>query len=320
MGAPGGENTSEWAVAQVVLSRFLQMLRGQVRFMLVSMDEAELNEQAERVIRAAFNEDIGTGDATTLAVVPPDREAHAKVVVREVLVVAGIQFAEQVFKRLCPDMETQVRVKDGHTAQPGEVLMSIHGLAQPILTAERTALNLLQRLSGIATLTREFIQKMEGTSARLLDTRKTTPGLRYLEKYAVKCGGGENHRVGLWDMILIKDNHLAALSTFETPVQEAIRRARQRYPALKVEVEADTLEQAREAAENGADIILLDNMKPADLRKAVEMIAGRSKTEASGGVNLATIRAIAETGVDFISVGAITHSAKAVDIALDFEL
>lgn len=288
--------------------------------MLTFMDEAELKEQAERVIRAAFDEDIGTGDATTLAVVPPDREAHAKVVAREDLVVAGIEFAELAFKRLCPDLETQILLKDGQAAKPGELLMSIHGLAQPILTAERTALNLLQRLSGIATLTRQFVEKMAGTSARLLDTRKTTPGLRYLEKYAVKCGGGENHRVGLWDMILIKDNHLAALALFDSPVKEAIRKARERYPTLKVEVEADKEEQAREAAENGADIILLDNMKPSELRKAVEMIGGRSKTEASGGVNLSTIRAIAETGVDFISVGAITHSARAVDIALDFEL
>lgn len=284
------------------------------------MDEVQLNAQVERVIRAAFEEDIGSGDATTLAVVPPGTEAKAAIVARQPLVLAGIRFAEQVFHRFSLELQTTIKIDDGEQCQAGAVLLEISGPAQAILTAERTALNLLQRLSGIATLTRKFVAQLEGTSAQLLDTRKTTPGLRYLEKYAVKCGGGMNHRVGLWDLILIKDNHLAALTGSANPIKEAIERARSRYPGLKVEVEADTLDQARAAAENGADIILLDNMEPHLLREAVQLISGRSKTEASGGVNLQTIRSIAETGVDFISVGAITHSAIAVDIALDFAL
>jgi nicotinate-nucleotide pyrophosphorylase (carboxylating) len=182
------------------------------------------------------------------------------------------------------------------------------------------ALNFTQRLSGVATLTAQFVDAGRGTSARILDTRKTTPGWRHLEKYAVACGGGTNHRFGLWDMVLIKDNHLAALRDAKpNAIAAAVRLARERSPGLKIEVEADTLEQVSQAVEAGADIVLLDNMSLDQLRAAVKLVGGRAKTEASGGVNLNTVRAIAETGVDFISVGAITHSARAVDIGLDFE-
>ena len=188
-----------------------------------------------------------------------------------------------------------------------------------ILAAERVALNFVQHLSGIATLTRRFVEAIEGTGAKILDTRKTTPGWRLFEKHAVRCGGGMNHRFGLNDRVLVKDNHLAALAgASPDPVTAAVRRARALYPALRVEIEADTLEQARLAAEAGADVILLDNMPPAMLREAVRLIAGRALAEASGGVYLDTVRAIAETGVDFVSVGAITHSARAVDLGLDY--
>jgi nicotinate-nucleotide pyrophosphorylase (carboxylating) len=189
-----------------------------------------------------------------------------------------------------------------------------------LLTAERVALNFVQRLSGVATLTAHFVAAVKGTRARILDTRKTMPGWRRLEKYAVRCGGGHNHRFGLHDMVLIKDNHLVALRDAKpNPIAAAIQRAREKYPKLKVEVEADTLEQVDQALAAGAELVLLDNMTPAQLRAAVKRCRGRAQTEASGGVNLKTVRAIAETGVDFISVGALTHSARAVDIGLDFE-
>src|SRR5207248_594624 len=213
------------------------------------------------------------------------------------------------------------RVEDGQSVQPGRVLLEIQGSARPILSAERVALNFVQRLSGVATLTAQFVEAVKGTKAQILDTRKTTPGWRRLEKYAVACGGGRNHRFGLFDMVLIKDNHLAALKA-ESPnaIAAALQQARAKYPQLKTEVEADTLEQVQQAIAGGADLILLDNMNPVQLRLAMERSKGHAQTEASGGVTLASVRAIAETGVDFISVGALTHSAHSVDIRLDFEL
>ena len=199
-------------------------------------------------------------------------------------------------------------------------MLKISGPARAILSAERVALNFVQRLSGVATLTAQFVDAVKGTNAQILDTRKTTPGWRRFEKYAVACGGGKNHRLGLFDMILIKDNHLAALRN-EKPnaIAAAVARARNKFPKLTVEVEADTLKQVAQAVVAGADIILLDNMTTAQLRQAVRLARDRAKTEASGGVNLKTVRAIARTGVDFISVGALTHSARAMDIGLDFE-
>jgi len=211
-------------------------------------------------------------------------------------------------------------VHDGTHVARGDNLLRISGSARGILSAERVALNFVQHLSGIATLTAQFVAAIKGTPAQILDTRKTTPGWRRFEKFAVACGGGKNHRFGLFDMVLIKDNHLAALRN-EKPnaVAAAVRLARKNYPRLKVEVEADTPEQVTQAADAGADIILLDNMTPEQMRSAVKIAKGRARTEASGGVNLATVRAIAGSGVDFISVGALTHSARAVDIGLDFE-
>ena len=273
-----------------------------------------------QAVRAALAEDIGSGDATTLATVPKNLTTRAVMRAREPLVVAGIQFAEIAFRELSWKMKIEKFSSDGQRMGAGKTLLSISGPARAILSAERVALNFVQRLSGIATLTSRFVGAVKGTGAQILDTRKTTPGWRRFEKYAVTCGGGKNHRFGLDDMILIKDNHLAALKN-EKPaaIAAAIQRARKQFPNLKVEVETDTLEQAAQAADVGADIILLDNMNLKQLRSAVKVIADRAKIEASGGVNLTSVRAVAETGVDFISVGALTHSARAVDIGLDFE-
>jgi nicotinate-nucleotide pyrophosphorylase (carboxylating) len=272
------------------------------------------------LVRAALREDIGSGDATTLATVPEGLIASAVMVPREPLVVCGLELAEAVFHEVSSAIEIQRSSHDGERATRGQTLLRLRGPARGLLTAERVALNFVQRLSGIATLTSRFVDAVAGTSARILDTRKTTPGLRALEKYAVTQGGGVNHRFGLYDRILIKDNHLEALR-LEPPnaIEAAVRRARAQYPQLEVEVETDNLEQVQQALLARADYILLDNMTIEDLRAAVWLVNGKAKTEASGGVSLPTVRAIAETGVDFISVGGLTHSARASDIALDFE-
>ena len=272
-------------------------------------------------VKSALAEDIGRGDVTTLATVPKTLAFRAVLRAREPLVVAGLEFAKAAFLQLSSSVRVEYLVHDGTHVGRGDRLLRLTGPARAILTAERVALNYVQHLSGIATLTAQFVAALKGTRAQILDTRKTTPGWRRFEKYAVACGGGKNHRFGLFDLVLIKDNHLAALQA-EKPnaVAAAIQRARKRYPRLKVEVEADTLEQAAQAVEAGADILLLDNMTPTQLRQAVKIAKGRAQTEASGGVRLDTVRAIADSGVDFISVGALTHSARAVDIGLDFEM
>ena len=277
--------------------------------------------EIRQIVTAALAEDIGSGDATTLASVPETAQAKAVMRAREPLVVAGLALAEAAFRELSPRVEITPGAQDGQHVPEVATLLSVAGPAHALLGAERGALNFAQRLSGIATLTAQFVEAVKGTHAQILDTRKTTPGWRRLEKYAVTCGGGRNHRVGLYDMILIKDNHLAALHN-ESPnaIAAAVERARAKYPKLKVEVEADTLEQVEQAVAAGADIVLLDNMNLVQLRLAVQKCKGNAQTEASGGVTLPGVRAIAETGVDFISVGALTHSARAVDIGLDFEL
>ena len=278
-------------------------------------------EEIRRAVALALAEDIGTGDATTLAAVPETTQARGVVRAREALVVAGLALADVAFRALDPSVQVTHATEDGQRVTAGKPLLEVAGPARALLSAERVALNFLQRLCGIATLTAHFVDAIKGTPAQILDTRKTTPGWRRLEKYAVRCGGGHNHRFGLFDMVLIKDNHLAALRD-EPPnaIAAAVQRARAQYPGLKVEVEADTLEQVEQAVEAGADIVLLDNMNIVQLRLAVQKTRGRALAEASGGVNLAEVRAIADTGVDFISVGALTHSARAVDIGLDFEL
>jgi nicotinate-nucleotide pyrophosphorylase (carboxylating) len=277
-------------------------------------------EEVRRAVQIALTEDIGSGDVTTQAIVPENAIAKAVINGREPLIVAGLALAEATFRELSPDIKISRVAEDGQHVKPGTALLELHGPARAILTGERVALNFLQRLSGVATLTGQFVEAIKGTRAQILDTRKTTPGWRVLEKYAVVCGGGHNHRFGLFDMVLIKDNHLAALKMESAnPISMALERARAMHPKLKIEVEADTLEQVEQAVAAEADLVLLDNMNLVQLRLAVQKCKGRAQTEASGGVNLANVRAIAETGVDFISIGAITHSARAVDIGLDFE-
>lgn len=277
-------------------------------------------DEVRRAVQAALSEDIGTGDVTTQALISEKAVAKAVIVGREPFIVAGLALAEAVFRELCAEIEISRVSEDGQSLKPGMPLLKVQGPARAILTGERVALNFLQRLSGVATLTGQFVEAIRGTRSQIVDTRKTTPGWRRLEKYAVVCGGGGNHRFGLFDMVLIKDNHLAVLAA-ERPdaISVALRRARTAYPKMKIEIEADTLDQVEQAIDAGADLVLLDNMNPVQLRLAVQKCKDRAKTEASGGVNLATVRTIAEAGVDFISVGALTHSARAVDIGLDFE-
>lgn len=267
----------------------------------------------DRLIDHALAEDIHTGDITTKAVVPGLRPASARLVAKEDLVLAGINVAARVFYRINPAITFTAGFEDGTMVGKGQVIAKMHGNASDLLMGERVALNLLQRLSGIATLTSFFVAAVKGTKARIVDTRKTTPGLRELEKQAVRTGGGINHRTGLYDGVLIKENHIAAAGG----ITEAIRRAKAYIPhTLKIEIETETLAQVTEALAAGADIIMLDNMNLTDMKNAVEIIAGRVPVEASGGVNLDSVRAIAETGVDIISVGALTHSPRAVDISM----
>lgn len=270
-----------------------------------------------RVITAALAEDLGeageNGDLTSISVVAPDLRFQGIIQTRHEIVVAGLPVAELAFRSLTPDLHFAPRSADGELVAAGTPLAHIEGPALPLLAAERTALNLLQFLSGIATLTRRYVDQLAGTRCTLLDTRKTIPGMRMLSKYAASCGGARNHRLGLHDAILIKDNHIAVCGS----VSAAIRRVKQ-SAAGPIEVECDTLAQVDEALAEGVDRLLLDNMAPEMLREAVTRIAGRAETEASGGINLGTLRAIAESGVDYVSVGRITQSAPAVDIGLDW--
>lgn len=269
-------------------------------------------EALDDFITRTLAEDVGTGDVTAEATIPENARFRARIAAREDLVVAGLPVAIAIVKRLAPDAAVDVVLEDGQSARPGDVVVRIEGSARALLTAERSALNILQHLSGVATLTRSYVDLIAGTKAQLLDTRKTIPGLRVLEKYAVKMGGGTNHRMGLYDAVLIKDNHLAVAGG----VTAAVKACRA-HTALKLQVECDTLEQAREAIAAGADSLLLDNMTLDQLREAVGF--SPIPLEASGGVNLSTIRGIAKTGVDYISVGRLTQSAPAIDLGMDFE-
>jgi len=270
--------------------------------------------QLERFVREALAEDVGSGDVTSDGVVAQDATAESVILVKRPGVVCGLEAARAVFQTLDPGIRFEPLAADGDRIEdvPAEVAR-VQGTARALLTGERTALNLLGRLSGIATLTRRYVDAVEGTGAEILDTRKTTPGLRGLEKHAVRCGGGRNHRFGLDDGILIKDNHLRLAGG----VRAAVARIRATGTDLPVEVEAETIDDVREALASGADIVLLDNMSTDQLREAVVITDGRVKLEASGGVSLETVRAIAETGVDFVSVGALTHSAAALDISME---
>ncbi|NOY80496.1 MAG: carboxylating nicotinate-nucleotide diphosphorylase [Kiritimatiellaeota bacterium] len=271
--------------------------------------------------RAALAEDVGRGDATTAAVVPDGLEVSAVFVCREACVCAGLPVVDAVFRELDPKAVLEVCVEEGRQCEAGTELARITGDARALLTGERTALNFLQRLSGIATVTRRFVDAVRGRSVEILDTRKTTPGLRKLEKYAVRMGGGQNHRFGLYDRVMIKDNH-RILAALEGPgaIHRTVAACRRQAPGLDIEVEADTIEQVAAALEAGADIILLDNMSDDDMAEAVRMVRGRAVLEASGGITLERVAAVADTGVDCISVGALTHSAPAVDISMQIEL
>ena len=267
-------------------------------------------------MRGALDEDGAFDDLTTIATVVSERRARASLVARENGIVCGVALALNAFRLLDPKVAIRIDAEDGMRVSPGSSILFVNGNARALLSAERVALNFLQRLSGIASLTAQFVAAIEGTGAKILDTRKTTPGWRQLEKYAVRAGGGSNHRMDLSSAVLIKDNHLAAL---DGDIAVAVHRARELAPGVKVEVECDTIEQVDRALAAGADIIMLDNMSLDEMRRAVHHVRKRAILEASGGVSLTTVRGIAETGVDWISVGALTHSAPSMDLAVDFD-
>jgi nicotinate-nucleotide pyrophosphorylase (carboxylating) len=274
--------------------------------------------EVEDLIRRALAEDVGSGDVTTLSVVPESARGRAVILARSPCVVAGGEMACAVFRQVEPELVCGIRVRDGTAARPDDILLTIDGPVRGILTGERVALNFMQRLTGIATRTREFVDRVRGRNVRILDTRKTTPTLRLLEKYAVTCGGGTNHRMGLYDMVLIKDNHRrlwqqAGISN----LAGAVAAARARFPGVPVEVEVESEEELRDALRATPEWILLDNMTPERLARCVTINAGQARLEASGGVTLATVEAIAATGVDAISVGGLTHSAPAADLSLE---
>ncbi|PLX74715.1 MAG: nicotinate-nucleotide diphosphorylase (carboxylating) [Desulfuromonas sp.] len=267
------------------------------------------------ILRNALAEDIGTGDVTTAATIEAGSMAGAELVAKEDFVLAGMPVAQRVFHLLDANIAFESLLQDGQTVKRGDVLAWLKGSSAVLLQGERVALNLLQRLSGVATLTRRFVDEIAGTNATIVDTRKTTPGLRLLEKYAVRMGGAGNHRMALYDGVLIKENHVVAAGG----IASAVERAKRSVPhTLKIEVEVRDLDEVRQALDAGADILLLDNMNTSQLRAAVELVGDRAETEASGGVNLETVREIAETGVKLISVGALTHSYRSVDISMLF--
>jgi len=275
----------------------------------------------QNICRAALAEDIGSGDATTLAIVPENLIVTARLITREECICAGMQLAETIFNELDPQVSFESLVAEGQLCKPGEVMAEITGQAQALLTGERTALNYLQRLCGIATMANCYVAAVGGAKTKILDTRKTTPGWRELEKYAVKMGGAINHRFGLYDRIMIKDNHRALAQAIQPePIISAVAKCRELYPDIEVEVEADTMQDVEDAVAAGADYILLDNMSNDEMAEAIKVVNGRSLLEASGGITLERIPSIAALGVDFISVGALTHSVKATDISLDIQV
>jgi nicotinate-nucleotide pyrophosphorylase (carboxylating) len=283
----------------------------------------------DHLIDLALEEDIGTGDSspflapgdvTTQILIPPALKTRAIFLAKSEGILAGIEVARHVFLKLDPEMKFKTLIEDGSLLKKGDIIAEIRGKAHAILTGERTALNFLQRLSGIATQTSQFVARVRDLPVVIIDTRKTTPGYRLLEKYAVRMGGGHNHRLNLSDGILIKDNHLALLRAKGKTLKEVVSQAKKKAPKdLMVEVETTNLKEVREAVSAGADIIMFDNMSPAMMRRAVKLLPSDIKSEASGGVNLETVRAIAETGADFISIGALTHSSKALDISLELQ-
>ena len=289
--------------------------------MIRLIDNMHLSEeQIGSIIDLALHEDTSHGDITSDALLPDNLNCRAVILSKEGGVLAGIDIASRVFLHTDPSLNVEILIQDGTKVKPGDIIAIISGSSKSILKAERTALNFLQRLSGIASLTAQYVTETHGLKADVYDTRKTTPGLRMLEKYAVRMGGGKNHRLHLGDGILIKDNHLAALRTLGMSLPDILARARQNaQQGTIVEIEVTTTQEALEAVEAGADIIMLDNMSTGEMTQIVKLISGRSKTEASGGITLDNVRQVAMTGVDIISVGALTHSYKALDISLEIE-
>ncbi|MXZ92787.1 MAG: carboxylating nicotinate-nucleotide diphosphorylase [Chloroflexi bacterium] len=280
----------------------------------------QLPPEVLNLIDAALTEDQAFNDPTTQTLIPDDVAGDGILRAKAVGVLAGGEVARAVFHRIDPNLVVNLLLEDGSDLTPGTDIAGVRGSAASILRAERTALNFMQRMSGIATATNRYVREVEGTAARIVDTRKTAPGHRFLDKYSVRMGGGYNHRLNLADGILIKDNHLAARAALEEPLGAVVRQAIARAShTIRVEVEVESLEQVREAVDAGAHIIMLDNMTVDTMREAVAIIDGRASVEASGGINLATVRAVAETGVDLISIGGLTHSTDALDISLDLE-
>ena len=271
------------------------------------------------IIITALEEDIKNGDITTLATIPDDLNADGKFLIKENGILAGIEVAELVFKTVDDRVDFKIMIDNGSKINKGEIAATVSGKAKSLLTAERTALNFLQRMSGIATSTKSYVDKISHTKAKILDTRKTVPGLRVLDKLAVKIGGGKNHRIGLFDMFLIKDNHIAVAGSITKAVQSCADYKSKNNLKSKIEVEVKNLAEVEEAIKTEADIIMLDNFSPSEMKKAVEIIGDKFETEASGGINLETIKEYAKTGVNYISVGALTHSVKALDISLEIE-
>jgi nicotinate-nucleotide pyrophosphorylase (carboxylating) len=275
-----------------------------------------VEELNDRLIDLAFAEDIGDGDHTTLCCIPEDAMGESKLLIKEEGVFAGVDIAKEVFRRFDPSMQVEVYIEDGTHVKPGDIVMSVKGKIQSLLQTERLMLNILQRMSGIATMTNKYVERLKGTKTRVLDTRKTTPGMRMLEKQAVKIGGGTNHRIGLFDMILLKDNHIDFAGGIENAISRCHEYLKEKGKDLKIEIEVrDFAELQRVLDFGGVDRIMLDNFTPAETKKAVDLIAGRYETESSGGITFDTIRDYAEQGVDFISVGALTHSVKGLDMS-----
>ena len=282
----------------------------------MELPEAEV----DAIIERALTEDVSHGDVTTELLIPPELQGKASILVKAKGILAGGAVARKLFLKVDPSLEVDVLIGDGERVQPGDIVATISGRVASILRAERTALNFLQRLSGIASNTAQYVAGTKGYNVIITDTRKTTPGLRLLEKYAVRMGGGKSHRFHLGDGILIKDNHLAALRALGMSLKDIVAKAKQNAPkALKVEVEVNTVQEALDAAEAGADIIMLDNMSPDEMRHVVGLLPGQVRTEASGGIILTNVRRAAMSGVNTISVGALTHSTKALDISLELE-
>lgn len=275
-----------------------------------------VEELNDRLIDLAFAEDIGDGDHTTLCCIPDDAMGQSKLLIKEEGILAGIEIAKEVFRRFDPEMKVEVFIEDGAHVKPGDVAMVVTGRVQSLLQTERLMLNIMQRMSGIATMTNKYVERLKGTKTRVLDTRKTTPGMRILEKMAVKIGGGVNHRIGLFDMILLKDNHVDFAGGIENAINRCHAYLKEKGKDLKIETEVRNFEELQRVLDmGGVDRIMLDNFTPENTRKAVEMVNGRFEIESSGGITFDTLRDYAECGVDFISVGALTHSVKGLDMS-----